>query len=389
MTATKRDPGRRHRLAVLAAGGTGGHLFPAKALAQSLLARGWQVALITDERGGGFGPDLPQVEVYRISAGGLAGGGLLRKARSFAKLAYGAYEAWSLLGRLKPTAAVGFGGYPSVPTILAAHRRRIPIVLHEQNQIAGRANRLLAGRARAIAVSFPETAGLDAAAERLRLTGNPVRGAIAAVGRKPFGVPAGQDRLRLLVTGGSQGARVFNELLPKALCRLPEELKRRLTVAQQVRGDDLEAVAATYRDCGIDCDLRSFFDDMPERLAAAHLLVCRAGASTITELAAAGRPAILVPYPFAADDHQTGNAHAFANAGGGWVMPQHDLTPERLSERVSALLGDPGTLARASAAAHAFAEPDAAERLADLVDDVLNGDGQQMPVDKHGKEAAA
>ncbi|SMF71016.1 UDP-N-acetylglucosamine-N-acetylmuramylpentapeptide N-acetylglucosamine transferase [Tistlia consotensis] len=386
MTAAKKST---RRLAVLAAGGTGGHLFPAKALAQALLARGWRVALITDERGGGFGPDLPQVEVYRISAAGLAGGSVVRKLRGFAKLAYGTFEAWSRLGRLKPAVAVGFGGYPSVPTILAAHRRRIPIVLHEQNQIAGRANRLLAGRAKAIGLSFPETSGLESAAGRLRVTGNPVRAAIAAVGRKPFALPGKDDRLRLLVTGGSQGARVFNELLPKALCRLPAELKRRLLVAQQVRGDDLEAVAETYRGCGIDCDLRSFFDDMPERLAAAHLLVCRAGASTVSELAAAGRPAILVPYPYAADDHQTGNAHAFARAGGGWVMPQHDLTPERLAERVAALLSDPGTLARASTAARAFAEPDAAERLADLVADALDGDGQQRPADKTGKEAAA
>ncbi len=385
MTAAK----QQRKLAVLAAGGTGGHLFPAKALAQALLARGWRVALITDERGGGFGPDLPQVEVYRISAGGLAGGGLMRKLRSFAKLAYGSFEAWSLLGRLKPAVAVGFGGYPSVPTILAAHRRRIPIVLHEQNQIAGRANRLLAGRARLIGVSFPQTAGLEAVAERLRVTGNPVRGPIAAVGRKPYALPGKEDRLRLLVTGGSQGARVFNELLPKALCRLPEAVRARLLVAQQVRGDDLESVAATYRDCGIACDLRSFFDDMPERLAAAHLLVCRAGASTVTELAAAGRPAILVPYPFAADDHQTGNARAFASAGGGWVMPQHDLTPERLAERLADLLSDPGTLARASAAARGFAEPDAAERLADLVAEALDGNGQARPAGKRDEEAAA
>lgn len=385
MTAAK----RKRQLAVLAAGGTGGHLFPAKALAQALLARGWKVALITDERGGGFGPDLPQVDVYRVSAGGVAGSGFLRKARSFAKLAYGAFEAWSLLGRLKPAVAVGFGGYPSVPTILAAHRRHIPIVLHEQNQIAGRANRMLAGRAKAIGISFPETSGLESVAERLRVTGNPVRGPIAAVGRKPYALPGKDDRLRLLVTGGSQGARAFNELLPTALCRLPEEVKRRLLVAQQVRGDDLDAVAATYRDCGIACELKNFFDDMPERLADAHLLVCRAGASTITELAAAGRPAILVPLPFAADDHQTGNARAFAQAGGGWVMPQHDLTPERLGERIAALLSDPGTLARASAAARAFAEPDAAERLANLVADVLNGDGQQKPVEQQRKEDAA
>ncbi|MEX2630110.1 MAG: undecaprenyldiphospho-muramoylpentapeptide beta-N-acetylglucosaminyltransferase [Tistlia sp.] len=389
MTAAKHSQGRERRLAALAAGGTGGHLFPAKALAQALLARGWKVVLITDERGGGFGPDLPQVEVYRISAGGLAGGGAVRKARSLAKLAYGAFEAWSLLGRLKPAVAIGFGGYPSVPTILAAHRRRIPIVLHEQNQIAGRANRLLAARAKVIAVSFPETRGLESVAERLRVTGNPVRAAIAALGSKPFGVPGETDRLRLLVTGGSQGARVFNELLPKALCRLPDDLKGRLRVVQQVRGDDLESVAETYRACGIDCELKDFFDDMPERLAATHLLVCRAGASTITELAAAGRPAILVPYPFAADDHQTGNAHAFAQAGGGWVMPQHDLTPERLAERVAALLADPGTLARASTAARAFAEPDAALRLADLIAETLDGDGQQLPAERPGKEAAA
>jgi len=355
-------------LIVLAAGGTGGHMFPAQALARELLGRGLTVALITDRRGGGFGPDLPQVETHRISAAGLAGRGLPGKLRGVLKLGLGLVQARRLLKALGAEVVVGFGGYPSVPTVLAAASLGLRIVLHEQNAVLGRANRLLAARADAIATSFDRVAAVaEADRAKLRLTGNPVRPAIAALGRRPYAVPDRNDVLRLLVIGGSQGATVFNEVVPAALCRLPEPLRRRLEVSQQVPGGTVEQVAARYRDCGIACEPKGFFDDMPERLGAAHLVIGRAGASTVAELAAAGRPGLLVPYPSATDDHQTANAQCLAEAGGGWVMAQPSFTPEHLAERLESLFANPALLARASRCAQAYGRDQAAAALADVV----------------------
>ncbi len=363
-TPSRAEPGR----IVLAAGGTGGHMFPAQALARELLGRGLTVALITDRRGGGFGPDLPQVETHRISAAGLAGRGLLGKLRGVLKLGLGLVQARRLLKALGAEVVVGFGGYPSVPTVVAGASLGRRVVLHEQNAVLGRANRLLASRADTIATSFER---VDAIAEadraKVRLTGNPVRPAIAALGRRPYAVPDESDVLRLLVIGGSQGASVFNEVVPAALCRLPEPLRRRIEVSQQVPGGAIERVAATYRDCGIACEPKGFFDDMPERLGAAHLVIGRAGASTVAELAAAGRPGLLVPYPAATDDHQTANAQRLAEAGGGWVMTQPSLTPEHLAERLESLFANPALLARASRCAQAYGRERAASALADVV----------------------
>ncbi|MGM0559964.1 MAG: undecaprenyldiphospho-muramoylpentapeptide beta-N-acetylglucosaminyltransferase [Pseudomonadota bacterium] len=356
------------KLVALAAGGTGGHMFPARALAEELLQRGCRVALVTDKRGGGFGESLPQVETHFISATAILGGGLVHKARGALNLALGYLQARRLLGRLKPSVAVGFGGYASVPTILAASAVGSRVVLHEQNQVVGRANRLLVGRADAIASSFPQLSGLEGRpSDHVVLTGNPVRADIAAIGEQGYRLPREGAPFDLLVTGGSQGARAFNELIPAAVAQLPQALRERLEVVQQVRGDETDGVAAHYKESGVSCTLQSFFQDMPERLAAAHLVVCRAGASTVTELAAAGRPAIYVPYPFAADDHQTGNAKAMAEAGGGWLMPQRDLTAESLAEKLKSLLEDPGLLEEAALRARESAVTGAAARLADLV----------------------
>ena len=361
---SRATPGR----IVLAAGGTGGHMFPAQALARELLGRGLTVALITDHRGGGFGPDLPQVETHRISAAGLAGRGLLGKLRGILKLGLGLVQARRLLKALGGEVVVGFGGYPSVPTVLAGASLGLRVVLHEQNAVLGRANRLLAARADTIATSFDRVAAIaEADRAKVRLTGNPVRPAIAALGRRPYAVPDGNDVLRLLVIGGSQGATVFNEVVPAALCRLPEPLRRRLEVSQQVPGGAIEEVAARYRDCGIACEPKVFFDDMPVRLGAAHLVIGRAGASTVAELAAAGRPGLLVPYPSATDDHQTANAQCLAEAGGGWVMPQPSFTAARLAERLEALFANPALLARASRCAQAYGRDQAAAALADVV----------------------
>lgn len=375
---------------VLAAGGTGGHMFPAQALARELLARGVAVALVTDVRGGGFGPELPQVETFRIPAGAMAGAGIVKKLRSAVQLGLGYLQARGHLKRCGAQVAVGFGGYPSVPTVMAAAHRGLRVVLHEQNAVLGRANRLLASRAEIIATCFEKVEGVAAAdRSKLRLTGNPVREAIAAIGDRPYASPAAGAPLTLLVVGGSQGARVFNEVVPAAVALLPEDLRRRLTVHQQVPGPTTEAVAAVYDASGVAHQLAPFFNDIPQRLAAAHLVVSRAGASTVAELAAAGRPAVMVPFPSATDDHQTANAQALVEAGGGWLMPQASLDAAGLAERLAALLGNPATLVRAAGCARAAAHLNAARDLADLVCGASNGNGQSLAGNDKNKEAAA
>ena len=378
---------RLPRRVALAAGGTGGHMFPAQALARELLARGSGVALITDRRGGGFGPDLPQVETQFISAGGLAGKGPLNKLAGVLRLGLGTLQARRVLNALDADVVVGFGGYASAPTVLAGARLGLRIVLHEQNAVLGRANRLLARSAHVIATSFDKVDRIaESDAGKVRVTGNPVRPAIVALGRRPYALPDEQDTLRLLVTGGSQGAIVFNEVVPAAICRLAEPLRRRLHITQQVRGPELERVAAVYRNCGVSCELKGFFDDLPERLGAAHLVIGRAGASTVAELAAAGRPGLLVPLPASIDDHQMANARRLAEAGGGWLMPQSAFTPESLAERLHSLLANPTLLARASRCAQAYARTSAAEHLADLVCS-LNDDNGEGRISQ-GKAAA-
>jgi UDP-N-acetylglucosamine--N-acetylmuramyl-(pentapeptide) pyrophosphoryl-undecaprenol N-acetylglucosamine transferase len=373
-------------LIVISAGGTGGHMFPAQALARLLIERGWRVALFTDSRGKDFGPDLAEVETHRLAAAALLGTRPWQKALAGLRLLRGSLQARRLLKKLGAKAVVGFGGYASVPAVWAGARLGLKIVLHEQNAVIGRANRLLAPKAVAIATSFAAVKGLpEALQSRTVLTGNPVRAAIAEVGRRPYAVPGAKDRLVLLVTGGSQGARVFNELVPAAVCRLPEAIKARLKVVQQVRGSDLEPVAATYKACGVEAELKTFFDDMPRRLAQATLLLCRSGASTVAEAAAAGRPALMVPYPFAADDHQRANAEALAAAGGGWAFAQSALDVERLTTELQQLFTQPALLVRAAGAARAFATDDAARRLADLVEGRLQANGRPL---KSGERAA-
>ena len=377
MTAPRSKTGRG-RIVALAAGGTGGHMFPAQALARELLSRGSQVALITDRRGSGFGADLPEVRTERINAGALAGGSLLKKLSSVGRLAVGYLQARGSLRRLKADTVVGFGGYASVPTVLAGAHRGLRVVLHEQNAVLGRANRLLAPRAHAVAASFSEVRGLrDDDRGKVVFTGNPVRPAIAALGEEPYPRPDDKATLRLLVIGGSQGAEVFNTVVPAAVEALPETLRRRLAISQQVRGPAIEKVRGVYEAAGVTANLAGFFEDMPERLRGAQLVIARAGASTIAELAAAGRPAVLVPYPYAADDHQSVNGRAFAATGGGWVLPQAELTAGDLSELLARVLADPAALQDAAAAAYGFGRAGAAGRLADLV--CGNGADQDDP----------
>ena len=381
---------RSRPLVVLAAGGTGGHMFPAEALAGELVARGCRVALVTDARGKGFGDRQPEVEVHHISAGGLAGRGLVARARGALQLVGGWFQARAILRRLSPAVVVGFGGYASVPTVLAAQRAGIKTVLHEQNAVLGRANRLLARRAARIALSFDHTAGLPGGDSGMTVvTGNPVRPAIAADADSCY--PPVDGDFQLLVLGGSQGARVFSHVVPAAIAMLPEPVRGRLRVAQQCRAEDYAGVKDAYDRLGLAADLAAFFADVPERLARTHLAVTRSGASTVTELCAAGRPAILVPYPHAADDHQTANARAVEAAGAAWTMPEPAFTPEALASRLDAMLQAPAQLVEAAAKARAAGRRDAARRLADLVLSLAGGNGahdEAAVTPSIGREAA-
>lgn len=353
------------RLIVLTAGGTGGHVFPAEALAEELLRRGYRLTLITDRRGHAYRGALGQIPTIRIRAGGIAGLGIVGKLTSAFALVAGLFQARGLLKSLEPAAVVGFGGYAAFPTMFAAQQLKIPTLVHEQNAVLGRANRALAPGIKRIATSFDKVRFVGRHSNRAVFTGMPVRPAVAAMRQKPY--PALDGKIRLLVIGGSQGARVLSEVVPVALARLPEALRGRLQVSQQCRPEDIELVRAAYAGTGIDVTLQSFFDDVPERLAAAHLVIARSGASTVSELTAVGRPAILVPYPHATDDHQTDNAKAVEAAGAAWLVPQPEFTVETLSARLEALLSQPEELATAAGRARAAGVPDAASRLADIV----------------------
>ena len=353
---------------VLAAGGTGGHMIPAHALAEELMLRGHRVALVTDDRGARIPGLFEKAQVHVLPAGRLSGGpiGWLKAARA---IMTGRAMALRLYETFQPAAVVGFGGYPAFPALLAARRDRIPALIHEQNAVLGRVNRLVAARVDAIATSYPHVERLPAAAaDRVHFVGNPVRDEIVALREQPF-PPLTEDGIfRLLVTGGSQGASIFSTVVPDALALLPEHFRRRLQVTQQCRSEDIEQVRARYAAIGIPADLATYLPDMPERLAWSHLVIGRAGASTIAELTAAGRPAILVPLPSATDDHQTANAREMAKAGGARMIAQASFAPVELAKQMQKLALDPVALANAAARAKAVGKPDAAKALADLVE---------------------
>jgi UDP-N-acetylglucosamine--N-acetylmuramyl-(pentapeptide) pyrophosphoryl-undecaprenol N-acetylglucosamine transferase len=353
---------------MLAAGGTGGHMFPAEALARALLARGRSVTLVTDRRGHAFGDSLAEVPVHRIRAAS-PGAGLIGKLKAAVEMALGLLEARALLRRLRPAAVVGFGGYPSVPTVYAAIQARVPSLLHEQNAVLGRANRMLIAGAKRLAVAFTGVTRVSKA-DRAKIirTGNPVRPAIAARRDAAYQAPETGAPIHLLVMGGSQGARVFSDIVPQALALLPAPIRARIHLSQQCRPEDLEAARAALSGLGLGgLTLESFFRDVPDRLAACHLAITRAGASTIAELTCVGRPAILVPYPHATDDHQTANARQLAEAGAAWLVPQPDFTARALADRLSALLNDPATLRAAAESARDWGTAQAADALADAV----------------------
>ena len=353
---------------MIAAGGTGGHFFPAEALAAELLRRGRRIVLMTDARSGGLNsPAFAGQERFMISGRGVFGSGAWHAARSALALAAGTVQARRLLARLDATVVVGFGGYPAVAPVLASRllRRRPRVVLHDQNAVLGRANRLLARFADTLALSHAATTRVPAGV-RTVVTGNPVRPAVLAVAASPYEPPGAA--LRLLVLGGSLGARVFSDVVPAALALLPDPLRARLRVTQQCRPEDLERVRAAYATSGIAAELGAFFADVAGLLAGAHLVICRGGGSSVAELAVVGRPAIIVPLPIAIDDDQAANARGLVEGGGAWMVRQPEFTPAVLARRIATLAGLPAVLTAAAQAAAGCAIADAAVRLADLVE---------------------
>ena len=358
---------------VLAAGGTGGHMVPAHALAAELAARGHGVLVITDARGAKIPGLFEKIAVHELPAGRLGSGPISWIKAAFAVLA-GRREAIRLYRDHPPQAVVGFGGYPAFPALLAARALDIPTVLHEQNAVLGRVNRLLAGGATAIGTAYPEIERLKPGpSDRLVLVGNPVRAEIARIGEMPFPPFDEVAPLKILVTGGSQGATILGKVVPSGLGMLEPSLRRRLQVVQQCRPDDIEEIRARYAELGIPAELMTYILDMPEKLADAHLVIGRAGASTIAELTAAGRPAILIPFAAATDDHQTANAREMTKAGGARTIPQAEFTPETLARQIEAIAGDPLALSNAAARSLSVGRPHAARDLADLVERVGGG----------------
>jgi UDP-N-acetylglucosamine--N-acetylmuramyl-(pentapeptide) pyrophosphoryl-undecaprenol N-acetylglucosamine transferase len=355
-------------LVVVAAGGTGGHLFPAEALAVALGKRGVTVDLATDERAVHYGHDFPARETHIIPSATLRTRNLASLVPASWRLVRGAFVAHRLFGRLAPAAVIGFGGYPTIPPLLAAAFRRIPTVIHEQNGVMGRANKLLAPLVRAIATSLPGVLDRDPKlAAKATHTGNPVRPAVIEAAKVPFAAPGRAGPLNLLVFGGSQGARIMADIVPPAVELLPVGVRANLVVTQQARAEDAERVRATYGRLGVKAEIAPFFSDLPARIAQSHLVVSRSGASTVAELAAIGRPAILVPLPHALDQDQLANARVLEQAGGAIRIDQAVFTPEKLADEIAGIAVEPDRLAVMAQRARAAGALDAADRLAELV----------------------
>ncbi|KRD53030.1 MULTISPECIES: undecaprenyldiphospho-muramoylpentapeptide beta-N-acetylglucosaminyltransferase [Sinorhizobium/Ensifer group] len=357
---------------LLAAGGTGGHLFPAEALAHELKANGYSVHLVTDSRAERYAGKFPADEVHVVPSATIGSKNPISVAKSLWTLWTGMRAARKLIARLKPKAVVGFGGYPTVPPLLAATGMGVPSIIHEQNAVMGRANKALASRVKAIAGGFlPE--GTGAFAAKTVTTGNPVRPAVLAAANSPYAAASGDAPFHLVVFGGSQGAQYFSKAVPQAICRLEDDVRQRFKVTQQARPEDRDGVIATYEKLGVPAEVSPFFTDMAERIAGAQLVICRSGASTVSELAVIGRPAILVPYPYALDHDQAANAAALAAKGGARVIAQGELTADRLAGILKDAIGNPQSLAQMAANARETGKPDAASLLASLVEAIASG----------------
>ena len=356
---------------LLAAGGTGGHLFPAEALASALAARGVKAHLATDRRAARYGGAFAEDAIHVISSATLRGRNPIAMSRTAALLGIGLVQAFALVGRLRPAAVIGFGGYPTIPPVLAACWRGVPSLIHDANAVIGRANRLLAPRVSAIATTFPDVFRNDPTlAGKATLTGNPVRPAVVAAAATPYSIEPESIkpwRLRLLVFGGSQGARVMADIVPPAIGQLDVNLRGRLAIVQQVREEDSGRVREAYANLSVAAEVAPFFSDLPARMAASHLVVSRSGASTVAELAAIGRPSILVPLPHALDQDQFANAGVLERAGGAVRITQDSFTPQRLAAEIAGLAAEPARLQAMAAAARSVGRLDAADRLGDLV----------------------
>lgn len=374
-------------LVLIAAGGTGGHLFPAEALAGALARRGIAVELATDDRAAPFASKFPARAIHLLPSDTVRSRNPLSLARTFLILAWGTSRALWLLLRRRPKAVVGFGGYPTLPPLIAGSVLRVPTIIHEQNAVMGRANHWLAGRVDSIATGHTSLLSANARlAAKASYVGNPVRPAVAAAAKKLFAAPGPGEPFRLVVFGGSQGARVMSEIVPAGVEALPPAVRSRIRVVQQCREADLDSVRTIYRRLDVPAELAAFFSDLPSRVAESHLVIARSGASTVAEIAAIGRPSILVPLPNALDQDQLANASALAAAGGALLIRESEFTPERLAAEIVRLIAEPATLALMASSARRMGRLDAAERLADLVLRVahlsspspLAGEGQKI-----------
>lgn len=352
----------------LSAGGTGGHLFPAEALAAELIARGHRVVIITDKRGQAFKSLGDKVEIHTVRAATLKPG-VITKLKALFEMGAGILSAARLLRNIRPDIVVGFGGYPSFPGVFAGQKMGIPTILHEQNAVLGKANAWLAGGAENIAASMPNTLGVKPAHQsKVVVTGNPVRQAIVEAGKTSYAPPV--NGFNILITGGSQAAGIFGQIVPEAVALLPEDARKRLNVMHQCRENDLDATAEKYTGAGVRAEVKTFFNNMAERLKDCHLFIGRSGASTVAELAAAGRPAIFVPLRHA-DMQQKHNAEALSLKGGAWLVMQEDFTPALLADKIAAFMKDPSLLEKAAGIAKNCGRPDAAKKLADTVENKM------------------
>jgi UDP-N-acetylglucosamine--N-acetylmuramyl-(pentapeptide) pyrophosphoryl-undecaprenol N-acetylglucosamine transferase len=355
---------------MIAAGGTGGHLFPAFALTEELKRRGFEVDLVTDVRADQYGIDFPGRGVHQVPSATLRGRSPLALAKLAATLLGGIWQARRLLKETNPSVIVGFGGYPTLPPLLAARLAGVPLMIHDANAVMGRANRFLARFATVIGLTFEKTKYLKAADQsKTRIVGMPVRDVVLQE-VTPYPVRSRSDAFSLLVFGGSQGARVFADIVPDALAGLPQAYRARLKLVQQVREEDLQRVQAVYGEAGINAELATFFSDLPKRMANAHLVIGRSGASTVAELTVLGRPAILVPFPHAIDNDQLENATRLQEVGGAWCIEEAEFTPERLRKEIMHLADSPDVITSAAKAALSLGEPHAVARLADVIEEL-------------------
>ena len=378
------------RTILLCAGGTGGHLFPAEAVANVLEERGWRVELATDRRTGDYGSQFLASAIHIVPSATPSGRGPLGKIIAATKLGWGLVRAIGLVRRVRPAVAAGFGGYPTVPPILAAKLWGVPTIIHEQNVVLGRANRLLARFARRIATASSAVVLPAALVPKTAMTGNPIRPAVRDAAGIVYRSPQPDGPIQLLIFGGSQGARFLSEIVPAAIEKLRPSLLGRLRIVQQCRQEDLASVGALYQAIGAEAELATFFSNLPIMIARSHLVICRSGATTVAELGVIGRPAILIPMPGAIDQDQLANAETLAAIGGGWMFEEKNLGARQLAAEMTELFENPERLAKAATAAAGAGRADGAERLADLIDEVAgsglpaNGGAEQIGREEAG-----